>query len=133
MKRRTSSSLLVTVLSAVVLSACGSSSHELPGAYVTTINAPRDLTNGSWTLTLRNDGSFTVKERRGLNVSTGKGSFWRGDRLVVTTPNPRACGPGQGIGTYKLKRTGATLAVIRIADPCKLRTTVLNRTYTRVH
>jgi hypothetical protein len=131
MTRRTSSSLVAIALSAVVLSACGSSSH-LPGAYETTIVAPRTLTNGTWTLTLHDDGSFSVKERRGLGVTLGKGSFWRGDRLVVTAPNPRECPGGRGIGTYKLKLTGKKLALIAIADPCKLRAIVLNRTYTKV-
>ena len=54
-----------------------------------------------------------------FGVQTGKGSFWRGDRLVVTTREPQVCGPGRGIGTYKLKLTGNKL--------------VLNRTFTKVN
>jgi hypothetical protein len=129
---RISSSLLAVALSAAALSACGSSS-KLPGVYRTTIAGPRELTTGTWTLTLRGDGSFSVKERRGLTVNTAKGSYWRGDRLVVVTPEPQVCNRSKtGIGTYQLKLTGRSLALIRIADPCKLRSTVLNRTYRKV-
>jgi hypothetical protein len=131
MTRRTSSSLLAIVLSAVALSACGSSSN-LPGVYTTKIDMPREITNGTWTLTLRSNGSYSVTERRGYGVNTPKGSFWRGDRLVVTTREPRTCRSATAIGTYRLKLTGRSLLLTRIEDPCKLRAIVLSRTFTKV-
>lgn len=137
MMPRTSSSLLAIVLSAVALSACGSSSSRPgpgPGVYVTTIVAPRTLTNGKWTLTLRSNGSYTIQERSNFGVQLGKGSLWRGDRLVATAVEPQTCeGGGSGIGTYKLKLAGSALTLSpESKDPCKLREEVLGRTFTKV-
>jgi hypothetical protein len=125
-------SVAAALLICAALASCGGSS-SLPGTYTSKVSSRIPGLNRLWTLTLKKGGSYTIESAPFIAFSLGKGSYYTSSRLVITTLRPDSCGPGIATGTYKLKRTGNTLKLTLISDPCWLRPLVLLHPFTKMH
>jgi hypothetical protein len=131
--------LLLFVAPTVVLaSGCGGSSGP-SGTYTATITDAAEgeqfLVNGPWDVVFAKGGSYTVirGSPTGANIklTTGPGSYYRGTTFVINPVPATACGPPPGTGTYHMQLSGDKLTFVKIQDPCKTRSKILARTFTK--
>ena len=130
--------LLFVSLSVIPISGCGGSSGP-SGTYGATITNAREgegfLVNGLWTVTFGKGGSYTIikgsPQSSHLKLATGPGSYYRGTTLAITPIPATACGPPPGTGSYHLQLSGDKLTFVKITDPCKTRSEILTRTFTK--
>jgi hypothetical protein len=130
--------LLLVALSVISISGCGGSSGP-SGTYGATITNAREgegfLVNGLWTVTFGKGGSYTIikgsPQSSHLKLATGPGSYYRGTTFAITPIPATACGPPPGTGTYHMQLSGDKLTFVKITDPCKTRSEILTRTFTK--
>jgi hypothetical protein len=124
---------LVGASLALGISACGGASTP-SGAYTATIPATggrlAKQIGGTWTVAFSSKG-YTITNGSEEGLAIGKGSYVRGTTFVINPLTSGSCGPGRGTGTYRLKLSGSKLTFIRVTDPCKTRSLILSRTFTK--
>ena len=112
----------------LVLSSVAFAGGTLAGKYTTTIKSPAQF-KGTWSLSLANDGTYTVADNghllvRGKYATTGS---------KITFGHERGSGACAKPGTYTWKKTAKTLTFTRVSDSpiCGGRSGVLAHTLTQ--
>ena len=112
--------VLALALPSVVLAG-----RDLPlGKYTATVKAPARL-KGVWVLNFMKGGKYTITDSGAVVV---RGHFTSTSRIYLSNETgPAAC---PQFGVYAWKRTGKTLTLTKVSDPCAGRATVLGRPFT---
>jgi hypothetical protein len=117
--------VVASLLAALALPSTGLAGRDLPlGKYRTTVKAPASV-KGTWVLDFAKTGKYTITENGAVVV---RGHFTSTSRIYLSNETgPRAC---PEFGVYAWKRTGKTLKLTKVSDPCVGRATVLGHSFT---
>ena len=121
MQRLAAAAALVLALALPSVALAG----NLPlGKYTTSVKSPARL-KGTWVLSFLKGGKYTISDNGAIVV---RGHFSSTSRIHFSNETgPAAC---PQFGAYTWKRTGKTLTLTKLSDPCVGRAAVLSHPFT---
>jgi hypothetical protein len=112
---------------ALLLASAALAAGTLAGKYTTKISSPSSL-KGTWALNFATGGTYTVSDNGHILIH-GKYATTGSNVTFDHETGPAAC---SSAGKYSWKRSGKTLAFVRINDAkCAGRSSVLSHAFTQ--
>jgi hypothetical protein len=116
--------LAASVAAVLVLPALALAGSFPLGKYTAKVKTPANL-KGTWVLSFAKGGKYAISDNGTVVV---RGHFTSTSKIRLSNETgPAAC---PQVGTYSWKRTGKTLRLTKVSDPCPGRATVLARPFT---
>ena len=114
-----------SMVAALALPPIALAGPNLPlGKYTTTVKTPARL-KGIWVLNFLKGGKYTITDNGAVVV---RGHLTSTSRIYLSNETgPAAC---PQFGVYAWKRTGKTLKLTKVSDPCVGRAAVLGHSFT---